>query len=58
MKGRFSEVFVFKEMPTTYKRKNYESIDANGKIWKRTINAFKERQWVSVLSAELLAVLQ
>jgi hypothetical protein len=35
IKGRFSEVFIIKEMPTTYKRKQMtKRVDGNSKIWK------------------------
>jgi hypothetical protein len=43
MNGRFSEVFIFKKMPTTYKRKNDERGRWKQENLKWAINAIKER---------------
>jgi hypothetical protein len=56
IKGGYSE--IFKEIPTTYTRKNYERDRWKQEDFESTINAFKERQWASMLPVEVLAFLQ
>jgi hypothetical protein len=41
LKGRINYVFIFKEMPTTYRRKNYERGRWEQESLERARNAFK-----------------